>query len=173
MAKEDFEIFIHAQGAKPKVALVTDEDVLLDVLVRADALTENNKDVLVFVGEEENESDNDDEDQQSPIDARQTIKELELRRRRHVSCHRCRRVVVEIHFMSKTKTRKFAPAATIARVTKWAQNHFPVDRAAASEYVLQICGTHEQPRPDVHLGELVTAECSICFNLVKEVTPQG
>ena len=30
-----------------------------------------------------------------------------------------------------------------------------------------------QPRPDKHLGELVGSTCSLCFDFVKEVTPQG
>jgi hypothetical protein len=40
--------------------------------------------------------------------------------------------------------------------------------------VLQFCGTTTQPRSDEHLGKLVDAPvCSLCFNLVKEVSPQG
>jgi hypothetical protein len=58
-------------------------------------------------------------------------------------------------------------------VTKWARRKFRIDNAVASEYVLQICGTTEVPRSDVHLGELVKNKCSLCFHLVKEVTPQG
>ena len=42
-----------------------------------------------------------------------------------------------------------------------------------AEYVLRLCGTNDQPRPDKHLGELVGSTCSLCFDFVKEVTPQG
>ena len=44
---------------------------------------------------------------------------------------------------------------------------------------LIVCGvparrTQMQPRPDTRLGELTKApDCSLCFDLVKEVTPQG
>jgi hypothetical protein len=60
-------------------------------------------------------------------------------------------------------------------VTAWARKKLPdIDVAAAAEFVLQICGTQTQPRSTDHLGELVpAATCSICFDLVKEVTPQG
>ncbi|MGB8840128.1 MAG: hypothetical protein WCC64_03570, partial [Aliidongia sp.] len=94
---------------------------------------------------------------------------------RHVHCHHCWHVVVEVNFGGKTKRHKFSPATTIAVVTEWARKKFPnLDAAAAAEYVLQICGTTAQPRSDEHLGELVAAAtCSICFDLVKEVTPQG
>lgn len=90
-------------------------------------------------------------------------------------CHHCWHVVVEVNFGGKTKRHKFSPATTIAVVTEWARKKFPnLDAAAAAEYVLQICGTTAQPRSDEHLGELVAAAtCSICFDLVKEVTPQG
>jgi hypothetical protein len=43
-----------------------------------------------------------------------------------------------------------------------------------NDYVLQIAGGTEQPRPDKHLGELVSGTtCALAFDLVKEVTPQG
>ena len=51
---------------------------------------------------------------------------------------------------------------------------FHLDPAAAAEFVLQICGKTDQPRSDKHLGELVKpGTCSLCFEIVKEVTPQG
>jgi hypothetical protein len=62
----------------------------------------------------------------------------------------------------------------VGTVAEWARKKFHLDAATAHEYVLQLCNTTDQPRPDKHLGELVDApQCSICFNLVKEVTPQG
>ena len=49
-----------------------------------------------------------------------------------------------------------------------------LDPAAASEFVLQLSGTTDQPRPSQHLGELVEGgECTLSFELVKEMTPQG
>lgn len=175
MAEEGFDIFVHAQGEKPKVVVAKDGDILRDILIHAGVLRDDDKDVLVFVGEDEDQdgADDGDDDQQDPADPRATVKALDLLRRRHVHCSRCRRIVVEVHFLKDTKTRKFAPSATAGRVTKWARCHFTIDKAAADEYVLQICGTQDQPRPDVHLGELVKKECALCFNLVKEVTPQG
>jgi hypothetical protein len=84
-------------------------------------------------------------------------------------------VAVELNFGGKTKRRRFSPATTVGVVTEWARKKFRnLDPAAVAEYVSEICGTSTQPRPTEHLGELVCATtCSICFNLVKEVTPQG
>jgi hypothetical protein len=79
-----------------------------------------------------------------------------------------------VNFGGKTKQRRFSPATTIAVVTAWARKKFKLDPVAASEYRLQICTTTNTPRDDVHLGELVEApKCAICFDLVKEITPQG
>jgi hypothetical protein len=58
-------------------------------------------------------------------------------------------------------------------VTGWARKALGLDDASAAEYVLRLCGTTDQPRPDKHLGELVGSTCSLCFDFVKEVTPQG
>ena len=59
-------------------------------------------------------------------------------------------------------------------VTQWARKKFDLDPAAGADYVLHICDTTKQPRPSEHLGELVEPPvCSICFKLVKEITPQG
>ena len=88
--------------------------------------------------------------------------------------HRCRHAEVEVNFGAKTKRRKFSPATTIGVVTQWARRKFHLDAAAASEYVLRLCNSTEQPRSDKHLGELVAPPtCFICFDLVAEVTPQG
>ena len=80
---------------------------------------------------------------------------------------------MDVNFGGRTKSRKFSPATTISVVTRWARKKLKLDEAAAAEYVLRLCGTNDQPRPDRHLGELVDRTCSLCFDLVKEVTPQG
>jgi len=109
------------------------------------------------------------------IDINRTVEVLQVYRHRHVHRHHCRRIAVEIHFLGETKRHRFSPPTTIEVVTAWARKKFPnLDEAAASEYVLEICDTKIQPRADEHLGEVVKhGECSICFNLVNEVTPQG
>jgi hypothetical protein len=179
MANQEMELFVHAQGAKPRVIVAESGEVLRDVLVRFEIIKEGQDDILVFAGEcDEALAEADDieggADQHAPVDVNLTLEKLELKRHRHIHCHRCRHVTVDVNFSGKTKHRKFSPAATIGIVTQWARKKFHLDSAAASEYVLQICGGTDQPRPDKHLGELVEApKCSICFDLVKEVTPQG
>lgn len=179
MVGEELELFIHSQGGKPKVAVARPHEVLRDVLVRMEVINEGQDDLLVFVGEWEealNEPDEieDGEDRHAPVDVSLTIEVLELHRHRHVHVHKCKRVAVEVNFNGRTKGHRFSPASTVGVVTRWARRKFKLDGAAGAEYVLQICKTNKQPRPSEHLGELVEPPtCGICFDLVKEVTPQG
>jgi hypothetical protein len=179
METEQLEIFFHGAGVKPTVAAAAVAEILRDVLARAGVDTADGRDSLVFVGEcDEALSEADDvedgADQHTPADATKTLGQLELERHRHVHVHRCRHVAVDVNFLGKTKRHRFSPATTVATATAWARKKFHLDPATAAEYVLQLCNSTEQPRADQHLGELVKApHCSLCFDLVKEVTPQG
>ncbi len=178
MENEDLEIFVHAGGTS-SVVRAADGETLREVLIRAEIIEKGKDELLVFVGECEEalaEPDDTDDgaDQHEPVDIGLTVEVLELRRHRHVHYHHCRRIAVEASFGTKAKKHKFSPAATIEVVTRWARKKLLANDAAASEYVLQICGTKTQPRSDQHLSQVVTdATCSICFELVPEVNPQG
>jgi hypothetical protein len=179
MADEAIELFIHSQGNKPKVVEAGLHDVLREILLREELIIDGDKDSLVFVGESEEALQEpvgleDGEDGHSPVDISMTIEVLELHRHHHVHVHKCRRVAVEVQFNGRTKRHRFSPATTIAVVTRWARRKFELDGAAGADYILQICGTTRKPRASEHLGELVAQPaCAICFNLVKEINPQG
>jgi len=179
MANQELELFVHGQGAKPKVIVAAPGDVLREVLIRFEVIKEGQDDILVFVGECEEALAEPDEiadgaDEHAPVDVSLTLEMLEIKRHHHIHCHRCRHIAVEVNFTGKTKRRRFSPAATVGVVTQWALKKFHLDAAVAAEYVLQFCNSSDQPRSDKHLGELVEApKCSLCFDLVKEITPQG
>jgi len=179
MASEEFELYIHSQGARPKIAVARPHEVLGDVLVREGIIKQGQDDVLIFAGEWEeaiSEADEieDGEDKHNPVDVLLTVEVLELHRHRHVHVHKCKRVALEVNFNGQTKRHRFSPATTIGVVTKWSRKKFKLDGAAGAEYVLRLCSTDKQPRPGEHLGELVAPPtCAICFDLVKEITPQG
>lgn len=179
MGNNELEIFVHTRGERPKVITAAPEQVLRDVLVRHGVIAESQHEMLCFVGEcqealKESDSVDDGADEHTPVNSMLTLDALDLRKHRHVHCHECRYVVVEVNFGGRTTHRKFSPATTVEVVEAWARRKFHIDAAAAAEYVLQVTGSTEQPRADKHLGELVEkTKCAISFDLVKELTPQG
>ena len=179
MELHELEIFVHVAGAKPKVVVAGLSDKLREVLTQAEIIQEGQDNILVFVGECEealHEPDNVEygEDEHAPVDIDLTLEALELHRHLHVHCHPCRHVKVEVHMDGKAAGRLFSPATTIGCVTKWAHKRFGLDAGAAAEFVLQFSKESKQPRSDQHLGDLIKApECFACFDLVKELTPQG
>ena len=171
------ELFLHCQDAKPQIIHAAHDEKLLDVLVRAGVIDERQTDFLVFVGESDEvlrkpDDTEDRADDHGPVDANLPIEKFGLQVR-HIHCYRCRHVAVEVNFGDQTEQWKFSPATTVSVVTRWARRKLRLDDAAAAEYVLRFCETNKQPRADEYLGELVSATCSLCFDLVKEVTPQG
>ena len=177
MTIKDRELFVHCQDAKPQVIHADGDERLRDVLVRAGVIQEGKHDLLIFVSESDAEllksSDTKDGiDNHDPVDANLPIEKLGTQQR-HIHCYGCRHVAVDVNFGGQTEQWKFSPATTVGVVTRWARRKLRIDDAAAADYILRVCRTDEQPRSDKYLGELVSATCSLCFDLVKEVTPQG
>lgn len=177
MTIKDRELFVHCQDAKPQVIHADGDERLRDVLVRAGVIQEGKHDLLIFVSESDAEllksSDTKDGiDNHDPVDANLPIEKLGTQQR-HIHCYGCRHVAVDVNFGGQTEQWKFSPATTVGVVTRWARRKLRIDAAAAADYILRVCRTDEQPRSDKYLGELVSATCSLCFDLVKEVTPQG
>lgn len=179
MTENVFDVFLHRDGEDPCVARAKTGETLENFLARAGITAGGDDEVFVFVGECEEalrapDDEEDGEDGHEPEPPDKTVDAVDLRHRRHIHCHRCRRVGVEVHFSGRTVRRKVSPATTVGVITEWARRRFRLDPESAAEYVLQICESDKQPRTDEHVGELVTApECAVCFDLVKEMTPQG
>jgi hypothetical protein len=178
MEGQEIEHFVHAPGGKPKVAIAAPGDTLRQVLIRLEVIREGPDELQIFVGECEEALREPDEvedgaDEHGPVDIDLTIAVLEIHRHRHVHVHKCRHVAVEVNF-GKTKRHRFSPNTTVGVAAEWARRKFHVDQALAAEYVLQLCNSLTQPRSTEHLGDLVDGTtCSICFDLVKEITPKG
>lgn len=176
---QEVELFIHSQGQKPRIVSASVEETLAALLVRLGIPTDQHREVFVFIGEDESALSEapDVEDgvhKHDPADVSRTLGQHGVRHHGHLHHNRCRHIAVEINFAGHTKRHKFSPATTIAVVTAWARKKFKLDPHVAGEYVLRICGTPKEPRPDEHLGELTHGQdCALCFELVREVTPQG
>lgn len=179
MSASKFELFVHRSGQRPTVVNAESTETLRALLRRLDVKTEGVDRPFVFVGEcddaiKVSEGAENSADAQVPADLDLTLDELYLEKHRHIHCHACPEVDTTILFSDKVLNRKFSPAATIEVATRWARMNLRLDAAAASEFVLQLSGTTDQPRPSQHLGELTPGgECTLSFELVKEVTPQG
>lgn len=176
VTNQEIELFVHAAGRKPQVVMATAEETLRDALHRAELQLPHDHGHHIFIGEALAEiiDIENDSDEHAVVDIDLKLEVLNLRKHRHVHLHKCKRIAVAVNFSADTREHKFQPNTTIGTVTDWARKKFPLDPAVASEYVLQICDTTTQPRSTEHLGDVVHGDtCSICFDLVKEVTPKG
>ena len=177
MSASKLELFVHRSGHRPAVVNAESTETLRALLGRLDLKPEGVD--HVFVGECDHaikapESAENGADAHVPANIDLTLAELDLEKHRHIHCHACPEVDTTILFSGKVLNRKFSPATTIEVATRWARMNLRLDPAAASEFVLQLSGTTDQPRPSQHIGELVQGGgCTLSFELVKEMTPQG
>ena len=179
MPANELEIFLHLPGKRPQVVTTETGVTLRALLSRLEVENNGDGDILVFVGECDDalkapEGGENGADTHVPADLDRTLDDLNLEKHRHIHCHCCPEIVTIVHFSGKELNRKFSPATTIEVATQWSRMNLRLDAAAASEFILQLTGTTDQPRPSQHLGELVQGgECTLSFELVKEMTPQG
>ena len=87
--------------------------------------------------------------------------------------HRCRKVDVAVHYKMEAFKHKFAPSATIAKVTRWAVEKAGLGKEEAEEHVLQIHGSRVQPPQNAHLGSFTGETCDVMFDLVRKKLVQG
>jgi len=87
--------------------------------------------------------------------------------------HRNRAIEVTVSYIHHVFNRKFAPGATIAKVTKWATKQAGLEKAEAEEHVLQVVGTRVQPPKNAHLGSLAPKGGTVALELVRKQLVQG
>ena len=166
MSDTKVDVFVHCQGEKPQVVESAPGEKIRDVLLRAKIAVQDNN-FLVFLGESGGSSPH------APVDPDAALGSL-TGSHRHLHCYRCSEIAVEVHFGGGTEQLKVSPATPVATVASWARQKFNLDPPAASEYQLRFCGPDDkQPGPDEYLGEIEKGNCAVCFNLVKELVPQG
>jgi hypothetical protein len=114
------------------------------------------------------------EDADDPADLGVRLQDLDKGRGVKVHVHRCHHVVVSVSFNGKVKEHRFAPAAMVARVKRWATEAFGMSPEEAAEHVLQLTGTTDRPSPGTHLGTLAThPKCQVSFDLVPNERVNG
>ena len=92
-----------------------------------------------------------------------------------VHLHRCRHVEVTVGFNGDVVEHRFSPAATVAKVKRWAaEDKFGMTPEEAGEHVLQIAGSHNRPAPGTHIGALTDGRiCGLAFDLVPDERVNG
>ncbi len=172
MKEMSLELFLHGNG-HPQVVPARLDETLREVLARYDALPGEGQFVFIGEADEAIHHPDADSDVHEPVNIDLTIEQLELHKHMHVHTRAVHRIEVTVYFNGHHK-RRFSPATTIATVTAWAKKRFQIDPSAGADLILSLRPNGKQPRPDEHLGELLTSgSCELEFDLVREITPQG
>lgn len=115
------------------------------------------------------------EEEDDPLENEVIISDLVCSGGLKLHFHRQRRVDVTVAFNGEEGSKRFSPAATVARVKRWAaKRKFEMSKEEAGEHVLQLSGTHERPNPGTHIGSLRMAGChALAFDLVPDQRVNG
>lgn len=169
--KKELQIFVQGEGIeKIQLIRIDEKSTLLEI---AGKLSPFNTELLASPTAEK------DlvfllEDSEKELSPNTSLKELGIKNRKRIHIHRCRKVDVTVNFNGKDICRKFPVSKTIAKIKRWADRKFKIEKTDAHEHALQICGTDKRPSEDVHIGTLVThGDCQICFDLVPKQRVEG
>jgi hypothetical protein len=102
-------------------------------------------------------------DQEEPIGI-----EIETRKVLSLHGHRCRKVLVKVHWNHETKEHEFAPAAHVYRVLLWAigKRGFNLDDTAKAKANLILPHTDEPLPKDAVIGRFVKhGNCTLTLEL--------
>lgn len=174
MNTETIAVFIHLAGEKPQIAKLQPTDTLAEALQRAGIALDEQMQLFISHGDTDEGDADTDEDALDAVPSATTVAAAGIKHHSHVHCHRCRRIEVSVNFQGQTQIRMFVPNSRIARVRRWAQRVFRLTGPSAGDFTLQVCGSDLGTRPNQDLAEFVVpGTCSACFDLTKELTPQG
>jgi hypothetical protein len=94
--------------------------------------------------------------------------EIEKKRVLSVLAHRCKKVLVKVHFNHETKEHEFAPSATVHRVLLWAigKHGFNLDDTAKAKANLLLPGTEQPLSTDAVIGSFIKhGDCQLTLEL--------
>ena len=178
--EDEIEHFLHAPGMQPKIGRASADETLGEIIIRYEVLKDPQSDVFVFVGEcvealEEVDNMEDGVDEHVTVDISLSLAVLEIERQRHVHAHTCRHIAVGVNFGGQDQA-----AQIFAEHDGWRRHGMGAPkipfRPGGSRRICPF-GLQQhplKPRSTKHLGDLVDGKtCSLCFDLVKELTPKG
>lgn len=173
MKDETIEVLLQGVG-EPKIVRAAMSEALRDVLARENALPGEGQ--FVFVGEAIESVEVDGEDAHEPVTIDATLEALAIYGNTRIHTRVPRHIEVVV-FYNGEKKRRFPPSATVARVLKWAKHAFDIDPSAGSDLILKLKPSGKIPRMEQHLSDLLGSgehrHPELCFELVREVNPQG
>lgn len=154
------QIYVHQQNTELKLAEVK-ETITVEEL--ASAHGEEGAD-FVWI-----------EDAEEALETATTLAAAGIAERSHVHISRCRRINVRARSGGDSKSREFAPSATIARVFKWAtgKQGFDLTPSERAKHTLGLCDTLTQPDKSEHIGSLANHQCSVCLDLAPKERFEG
>ena len=114
------------------------------------------------------------EDVDEVLETEVTLIEAGIPVRGHVHVSRCHKVDVHVRYGGETKSKEFAPSATIARVFKWAtgEHGFDLTKTERAKHTLGICDTQTEPDKSEHVGSLAS-DCGLCLDLAPKERFEG
>lgn len=115
------------------------------------------------------------EDGETPLELDLVIDEKYDHKRVH-HVHRAKKIEVIVFYQNGEKKKEFPPSARVKRVLAWAvgPEGFKIDPPVIPEMSLQLVGTTEPLRLDVHIGRLVHhRERVLKLNLVRGTIVNG
>jgi hypothetical protein len=115
------------------------------------------------------------EDGGKPLETESTLAEAGITQRGHVHISRCKRVEVSVRYGGDTKTKRFPPGTTVARVFNWAtgKQGFDLTATEVAKHTLGLCDTLTQPDKSEHIGSLADHDCSVCLDLAPKERFEG
>ncbi len=167
------DFFVSPEGEQAKLVAARPEQTLSEALSASGIGGES---LLAYHGDDPDDIDLDEPDEAAfgTVDLDATIASLDVRRHGHITCHRCRLMNVAVNYNGREVARNFRPAATVARVTEWAERRLGISDGDADGLVLEVCESDDRPRGEQRLGELVHgSRCAICFDLVPRERVNG
>lgn len=113
------------------------------------------------------------EDAEAQLDATSLVAKA-IGDKGHVHITRCRRIEVTINFNGKSKSRRFSPAATIARVRRWAvgDEGFDLPQKERPKHEVGVSGTGVIADRNDHVGTLAI-DCELSLDLAPKDRFQG
>jgi hypothetical protein len=154
------EVLVHEKGAEEPAIVEVDEKLKVRELV---TIRDGGPDSHIWIVEEETE-----------VDLEITFEEAGIRHHHRVHHGRCHSIALTVRFNGE-KTHSYPPSATIGRILAWAvaADGFNLASDQRPKHALAVPGADHFLSDSVHIGSLVSTDCSVTLDLVPKSRFEG